>query len=40
VVNDLSAANVAIGARGIASSGAVAVPPANANGLILAFVKG
>ncbi|MBI5322415.1 VOC family protein [Bradyrhizobium sp.] len=40
VVNDLSAAQRAIGARAVASSGAVVVPPAAANGVLLAFVAG
>jgi hypothetical protein len=39
-VNDLSAANVAIGAKAVASSGGVVVPPAAANGVLLAFVAG
>jgi hypothetical protein len=40
VANDLSAANVAIGAKAVASAGAVVVPPAAANGVLLAFVAG
>ncbi len=38
VVSDLSAAQRAIGARAVASSGAVVVPPSAANGVLLAFV--
>ena len=40
VVNDLAAAQRAIGANAVASSGAVVVPPAAANGVLLAFVAG
>ena len=40
VVNDLAAAQRAIGARAVASSGAVVVPPAAANGVMLVFVSG
>lgn len=40
VVSDLAAAKGAIGARGVTSSGAVVVPPAAANGVLLAFVQG
>ena len=40
VVSDLAAAKSAIGARAIASSGAVVVPPAAGNGVMLAFVAG
>jgi hypothetical protein len=40
VVNDLAAAKSAIGAKAVASSGAVVVPPAAANGVLLAFVAG
>ena len=40
VVNDLAAAQRAIGARAVASSGATVVPPADANGVMLAFVQG
>jgi glyoxalase-like protein len=38
VVSDLPAAQRAIGAKAVASSGAVVVPPAAANGVLLAFV--
>lgn len=40
VVSDLSAAKAAIGERAVASSGAAVVPPAAANGVLLAFVQG
>src|SRR5262249_29655572 len=40
VVSDLAAAQRAIGAKAVASSGAVVVPPAAANGVMLAFVAG
>ena len=40
VVNDLAAAQRAVGAKAVASSGAVVVPPAAANGVMLAFVAG
>lgn len=40
VVGDLAAAKNAIGARAVASSGAVVVPPAAGNGVLLAFVAG
>ena len=40
VVDDLTAAQRAIGAKAVASSGAVVVPPAAANGVMLAFVAG
>jgi hypothetical protein len=40
VVSDLAAAKSAIGAKAVASSGAVVVPPAAANGVLLAFVAG
>jgi len=40
VVDDLAAAQRAIGARAVASSGAVVVPPAAANGVMLAFTQG
>jgi hypothetical protein len=40
VVNDLAAAQRAIGARAVTSSGAIVVPPAAANGVMLAFVAG
>lgn len=40
VASDLAAAQRAIGARAVASSGAVVVPPAAANGVLLAFVAG
>ena len=40
VVGDLAAAKAAIGVRAVASSGAVVVPPAAANGVLLAFVQG
>ena len=39
VVSDLAAAKNAIGARAVASSGAVVVPPPAGNGVMLAFVK-
>jgi hypothetical protein len=39
VVDDPTAAQRAIGARAVASSGAVVVPPASANGVMLAFVQ-
>jgi hypothetical protein len=38
-VDDLAAADRAIGAKAVASSGAVVVPPAAANGVMLAFVQ-
>jgi hypothetical protein len=37
-VNDLAAVQRAIGAKAVASSGAAVVPPAAANGVLLAFV--
>ena len=40
VVNDLAAAQRAIGAKAVASSGAIVVPPAAGNGVLLAFVAG
>jgi hypothetical protein len=40
VVSDLAAAKNAIGARAVASSGAVVVPPPAGNGVMLAFVAG
>ena len=40
VVNDLAAAQRALGAKAVPSSGAVVVPPAAANGVMLAFVAG
>ena len=40
VVNDLAAAQRATGTKAVASSGAVVVPPAAANGVMLAFVQG
>ena len=40
VVNDLAAAKSAIGAKAVASSGAVVVPPPAGNGVMLAFVAG
>lgn len=40
VVSDLAAAKNAIGARAVASSGAVVVPPPAGNGVMLAFVRG
>jgi hypothetical protein len=40
VVDDLAAAQRAIGARAVQSSGAVVVPPPAANGVLLAFVEG
>ena len=40
VVSDLTAAKAAIGTRAVASSGAAVVPPAAANGVLLAFVQG
>jgi hypothetical protein len=40
VVNDLAAAQRAVGAKAVASSGAAVVPPAAANGVMLAFVAG
>jgi len=39
VVDDLSAAKSAIGGKAVASGGAVVVPPAAANGVLLAFVQ-
>lgn len=38
--SDLSAAQRAIGAKAVASGGALVVPPAAANGVLLAFVAG
>jgi hypothetical protein len=40
VASDLAAAQRAIGAKAVASSGAIVVSPAAANGVLLAFVKG
>ena len=40
VASDLAAAKAAIGAKAVASSGAVVVPPAAANGVLLALVAG
>lgn len=40
VVSDLAAAKNAIGARAVASGGAVVVPPPAGNGVMLAFVAG
>jgi hypothetical protein len=40
VVSDLAAAKGAIGAKAVASGSAVVVPPAAANGVLLAFVQG
>src|SRR5262245_2978599 len=40
VVSDLAAAKRATGAKAVAGSGAVVVPPAAANGVMLAFVAG
>src|SRR5262245_22228836 len=40
VANDLAAAQRAIGGKAVASSGAVVVSPAAANGVLLAFVAG
>lgn len=40
VVRDPAAAKSAVGAKAVASSGAVVVPPAAANGVLLAFVTG
>lgn len=40
VANDLGAAQRATGGKAVASSGAVVVPPAAANGVLLAFVAG
>jgi hypothetical protein len=40
VVNDLSAAKAAAGTKAIASNRTVVVPPAAANGVLLAFVQG
>jgi glyoxalase-like protein len=40
VASDLAAAQRAIGAKAVSSSGAVVVPPAAANGVLLAFVAG
>jgi glyoxalase-like protein len=40
VVSDLVAAKNAIGAKAVASSGAVVVPPTAGNGVMLAFVAG
>jgi hypothetical protein len=40
VVRDLAAAQRAIGAKAVASIGAVVVPPASANGVLLAFIAG
>lgn len=40
VVADLVAADRAIGPKAVASSGAVVLPPAAANGVLLAFVQG
>jgi glyoxalase-like protein len=40
VASDLAAAKAAIGAKAVASSGGVVVPPTAANGVLLAFVKG
>ncbi len=40
VVDDLAAAQRAAGANAVSSNNAVVVPPANANGVLLAFVQG
>jgi hypothetical protein len=40
VANDLAAAQRATGTAAVASNGAVVVPPAAANGTLLAFVEG
>ena len=40
VVSDLAAAKAAIGAKAVPSGSAVVVPPAAANGVLLAFVAG
>ena len=40
VVDDVATAQRAIGARAVASNAAVVVPPASANGVMLAFVAG
>ena len=40
MVNDLAATQRALGAKAVASSGAVVVPPAAANGVMLAFIAG
>lgn len=40
IVNDLAATQRTIGPKAVASSGAVVVPPAAANGVLLAFVAG
>jgi hypothetical protein len=40
VVDDFAAAQRAAGAKAVASNNAVVVPPANANGVLLAFVQG
>jgi hypothetical protein len=39
VVDDFAAAQRAAGAKAVASNNAVVVPPANANGVLLAFVQ-
>jgi len=39
-VSQLDAAKAAIGAKAVASAGAIVVPPAAANGVLLAFVQG
>src|SRR5437868_752788 len=40
IVGDIAAAQRAIGGKAMASAGAVVVPPAAANGVLLSFVKG
>jgi hypothetical protein len=40
IVDDLAAAQRAAGAKAISSNDAIVVPPANANGVLLAFVQG
>jgi Glyoxalase-like domain len=40
VVDDLTVADRAVGPKAVASNGAVVVPPAAANGVLLAFVQG